>query len=31
MAEADKKDGTVTATYIGGHCVPVMSGTIEVA
>lgn len=30
MAEADKKDGTVTATYIGGRCVPVMSGTIEV-
>jgi len=29
MAEADKKDGTVTATYIGGRCVPVMSGTID--
>jgi len=29
MAEAEKKDGVVTATYIGGHCVPVMSGTIE--
>ena len=29
MADADKKDGTVTATYIGGRCVPVMSGTIE--
>jgi len=31
MAEADKKDGTVTATYIGGRCVPVMSGTIDLA
>ena len=30
-AEAVKKDGTVTATYIGGRCVPVMSGTIELA
>ncbi|MDE1936378.1 PhzF family phenazine biosynthesis protein [Bradyrhizobium sp.] len=28
-AEAEKKDGVVTATYIGGRCVPVMSGTIE--
>jgi trans-2,3-dihydro-3-hydroxyanthranilate isomerase len=28
-AEAEKKSGTVTATYIGGRCVPVMSGTIE--
>jgi trans-2,3-dihydro-3-hydroxyanthranilate isomerase len=28
-AEAVKKDGEVAATYIGGHCVPVMSGTIE--
>jgi trans-2,3-dihydro-3-hydroxyanthranilate isomerase len=31
MAEAEKKDGGVTATYIGGHCKPVMSGTIDVA
>jgi trans-2,3-dihydro-3-hydroxyanthranilate isomerase len=31
MAEADKKDGTVTATYIGGRCVPVMAGTIDLA
>jgi trans-2,3-dihydro-3-hydroxyanthranilate isomerase len=31
MAEAEKKDGSVTATYIGGHCKPVMSGTIDVA
>jgi len=31
MAEADKKNGSVTATYIGGRCVPVMSGTIDVA
>jgi len=30
-AEAEKKNGTVTATYIGGRCVPVMSGTIELA
>ena len=30
-AEAEKKDGTVTATYIGGRCVPVMSGTIDLA
>ncbi len=30
LAEAEKKDGTVTATYIGGRCVPVMSGTIDV-
>jgi trans-2,3-dihydro-3-hydroxyanthranilate isomerase len=27
---ADKKGGTVTATYIGGRCVPMMTGTIEV-
>ena len=31
LAEADKKEGIVTATYIGGRCVPVMSGTIDVA
>jgi trans-2,3-dihydro-3-hydroxyanthranilate isomerase len=30
-AEAEKKDGVVTATYIGGRCVPMMSGTIELA
>jgi trans-2,3-dihydro-3-hydroxyanthranilate isomerase len=30
-AEAEKKNGTVTATWIGGRCVPVMSGTIELA
>jgi trans-2,3-dihydro-3-hydroxyanthranilate isomerase len=30
-AEAAKQDGVVTATYIGGSCVPVMAGTIEVA
>ncbi|MDO9061629.1 MAG: PhzF family phenazine biosynthesis isomerase, partial [Bradyrhizobium sp.] len=30
-AQADKKNGTVTATYIGGRCVPVMSGTIDLA
>ena len=29
QAEAEKTDGVVTATYIGGRCVPVMSGTID--
>jgi trans-2,3-dihydro-3-hydroxyanthranilate isomerase len=29
QAEAEKKDGVVTATMIGGRCVPVMSGTID--
>jgi trans-2,3-dihydro-3-hydroxyanthranilate isomerase len=28
-AEAEKENGVVTATFIGGRCVPVMSGTIE--
>jgi trans-2,3-dihydro-3-hydroxyanthranilate isomerase len=31
LAEAEKKDGSVVATYIGGRCMPVMSGTIELA
>ena len=31
QAEAEKKDDVVTATYIGGRCVPVMSGTIDLA
>jgi trans-2,3-dihydro-3-hydroxyanthranilate isomerase len=31
QAEADKKDGSVIATYIGGRCMPVMSGTIDLA
>jgi trans-2,3-dihydro-3-hydroxyanthranilate isomerase len=31
QAEAEKKDGVVTTTYIGGRCVPVMSGTIDLA
>jgi trans-2,3-dihydro-3-hydroxyanthranilate isomerase len=31
QAEAEKKNGVVTATYIGGRCVPVMSGAIELA
>jgi trans-2,3-dihydro-3-hydroxyanthranilate isomerase len=31
QAEAEKKDGVVTATYIGGRCVAVMSGTIDLA
>jgi trans-2,3-dihydro-3-hydroxyanthranilate isomerase len=30
-ASAEKKGGTVVATYIGGRCVPMMSGTIELA
>jgi trans-2,3-dihydro-3-hydroxyanthranilate isomerase len=30
-AEAEKTDGVVSATYIGGRCVPVMSGTIDLA
>ena len=29
QAEAEKKNGVVTATFIGGRCVPVMSGTID--
>ena len=29
QAEAEKESGVVTATYIGGNCVPMMSGTIE--
>ena len=29
QAEAEKRKGIVTATYIGGRCVPVMSGTLE--
>ena len=28
---AEKTGGVVTATYIGGRCVPVMSGTIDLA
>jgi trans-2,3-dihydro-3-hydroxyanthranilate isomerase len=31
QAEAEKKDGNVIATYIGGRCMPVMSGTIDLA
>jgi trans-2,3-dihydro-3-hydroxyanthranilate isomerase len=31
QAEAEKEGGTVTSTYIGGRCVPVMSGIIELA
>jgi trans-2,3-dihydro-3-hydroxyanthranilate isomerase len=30
-ATAEKKNGVVTATFIGGRCVPVMSGTIDLA
>jgi trans-2,3-dihydro-3-hydroxyanthranilate isomerase len=29
QAEAEKKDGVVTATFIGGRCTPVMSGSID--
>ena len=29
-ASADKKAGQVTATHVGGRCIPVMSGVIEV-
>jgi trans-2,3-dihydro-3-hydroxyanthranilate isomerase len=29
QAEAEKKNGIVIATFIGGRCVPVMSGSIE--
>lgn len=29
QAEAEKRGGVVTMTYIGGRCVPVMSGSIE--
>jgi trans-2,3-dihydro-3-hydroxyanthranilate isomerase len=30
-AEAEKRGGVVTATYIGGRCVPVMQGSIDLA
>ena len=30
-ATAEKKDGAVTATFIGGRCVPVMSGSIDLS
>ncbi len=29
QAQAEKRGGVVTATFIGGRCVPVMSGSIE--
>lgn len=29
LGTAEKKDGKVVATYIGGRCMPMMSGTIE--
>lgn len=29
QAQAEKRGGVVTATYIGGRCVPVMAGSIE--
>jgi hypothetical protein len=29
-ASAEKRDGRVVETRIGGRCVPVMRGTIEV-
>jgi trans-2,3-dihydro-3-hydroxyanthranilate isomerase len=30
-ARAEKTAGTVTATYIGGTCVPVMRGVLDLA
>ena len=30
-AKAEKHNGVVTATFIGGRCVPLMSGTIDMA
>ena len=29
-AEAIKRDSVVTQTFIGGRCVPMMSGTIDI-
>jgi trans-2,3-dihydro-3-hydroxyanthranilate isomerase len=29
QAAADKRDGKLTALTIGGHCVPMMRGTLE--
>jgi trans-2,3-dihydro-3-hydroxyanthranilate isomerase len=31
QAKAEKTNGVVTATFIGGRCVPVMSGSIDLA
>jgi trans-2,3-dihydro-3-hydroxyanthranilate isomerase len=31
QAQAEKRGGVVTATFIGGRCVPVMSGSIELS
>jgi len=30
-ATAEKKNGKVIATYIGGRCVPMLEGTIDLA
>jgi trans-2,3-dihydro-3-hydroxyanthranilate isomerase len=30
-AQVEKRGGVVTATYIGGRCVPVMRGSIDLA
>jgi trans-2,3-dihydro-3-hydroxyanthranilate isomerase len=30
-ASAEKRQGKVTATYIGGACVPVMQGVFDLA
>ena len=30
QASAEKKAGTVVACYIGGRCVPMMSGVLEI-
>ena len=31
QASAEKKEGTVVATYIGGRCVPMMTGPIDLS
>ena len=30
-ASAEKKAGAVTTTYVGGHCVPMLRGTIDLS
>jgi trans-2,3-dihydro-3-hydroxyanthranilate isomerase len=30
-ASAEKKAGKVTATYVGGRCVPMLSGEIDLS
>ena len=31
QAIAEKKAGQVTATYVGGRCVPMLTGTIDLS